>query len=106
VYVPEAKIWHKNPIKDKMTDKTPNTGRSSGLPYYYRARNNFNFMRKNANRWQYCSFLIYFFGWYLWFMTGVCLIYHRDIGKLVGFYRGLRDGLLKSEAGARFYTGY
>jgi GT2 family glycosyltransferase len=93
-YIPEAKIWHKNPMKEKVWDKTPERRRKTDFSYYYMARNNFRFMRKHATRWQYSSFLVCFFGCYFWFATGICLLYHRDIGRLTGFYRGVRDGLL------------
>jgi len=86
VYVPKAKIWH----KVQQTQK-----RESGFRWYYRARNHFRFMRSHATKSQYRSFLLYFFGFYLWFITGICLIYHRgDVKALLGFYRGVRDGLL------------
>lgn len=94
VYIPEAKIWHKSPLKVKVWDNTPTSGKASGLPYYYTARNSFKFMRKHATRWQYCSFLTYFFSYHFWFVSGACLLYHRDIKRLTGFYRGVRDGLL------------
>lgn len=86
VYVPKAKIWH----KVSQTQK-----KESGFRWYYRARNNFRFMRSHATKSQYRSFLLYFFGFYFWFITGICLIYHRgDVKSLLGFYRGVRDGLL------------
>ena len=105
VYVPEAKVWHKVPMKEKLWDRTPTIGKAAGLLYYYMARNNFKFMRKHTTKPQYISFLIYFFCYYVWLTSGICLLYHRDIRKLAGFYRGVRDGLLNSEAGAKFYTG-
>lgn len=86
VYVPKAKIWH----KVAQTQK-----RQSGFRWYYRAMSNFRFMKKHATKSQYRSFLLYFFGFYLWFVTGICLIYHHgDIKSLLGFYKGVRDGLL------------
>jgi hypothetical protein len=102
-YIPEAKIRHKAPVKLKAWDKTPRGDKGSGLPYYYMARNNFKFMRKHATKGQYCSFLFYFFGYHFWFMTAVCLLYHRDVGRLLGFHRGVRDGLSNSDSGARHY---
>jgi len=103
VYTPEAKMWHKAPLKLKVWDKTPMSGKASGLPYYYMARNNFKFMRRHARKGQYRSFLLYFFGYYFWFMTGVCVLYHHDIRQFIAFYRGVRDGLLNFEDGAKFY---
>lgn len=103
VYIPEAKMWHKAPLKLKVWDKTPMGDKASGLSYYYMARNNFKFMRKHAVRGQYHSFLLYFLGYQFWFMTTVCLLYHRDIGRLFGFYRGVKDGLSNSNSGAKHY---
>jgi len=92
MYVPQARIWHKNPMKEKIWQKTPG-GRSTDLPYYYSARNNFRFMRKHASRRQYLTFLICFFGYYFWVMAATCLLYYRDSRRLAGFCRGVRDGL-------------
>jgi GT2 family glycosyltransferase len=101
-YVPRARVWHKirmmtlphkNPIKQKIWQKTP-TGRANDLPYYYIARNNFLFMKKHASRRQYSSFLIFFFGYYFWVTSATFLLYHRDTRRLAGFCRGVRDGLL------------
>jgi len=103
VCIPEAKIWHKASIKLKVWDKTPMSNKASGLPYYYMARNNFKFMKKHATKGQYRSFLFYFFGYQFWFMTTVCLLYHRDVGRLFGFYRGVKDGLFNSNYGANRY---
>ena len=106
VYIPEAKIWHKTPLKLKMWDKTPMGGKASGLPYYYMARNNFKFMRKHATKGQYGSFLLYFFGYHFWFMTAICLLYHRDVTRLVAFYRGVKDGLSNLDSGAKHYIAH
>lgn len=103
VYVPEAKVWHKAPLKLKAWHKTPEGGKVRGLYYYYMARNNFKFMKKHAGNAQYLGFLLYFFGYHFWFMTAVCLLYHRDAGRLFGFYRGVKDGLFDSNSGARHY---
>ena len=103
VYIPEAKMWHKAPMKLKMWDKTPVSGKASGFSDYYMARNNFKFMRKHATKGQYRSFLFYFLGYHFWFVTAVCLLYHRDVGRLLGFYRGVKDGLFNSNSGAKHY---
>jgi len=94
VYIPKGKIWHKLPMKLKIWTKTPTRSKAIDLPSYYTAKNNFKFMRMYATRWQYCSFLVYFFGFHFWFMAGNCLVYHRDARRLIGFYRGMKDGLL------------
>jgi GT2 family glycosyltransferase len=103
VCIPEAKMWHKAPMNLKVRNKTSMSGKAGGLPYYYMARNRFRFMRKHATKGQYRGFLLYFFGYYFWFMTGVYLLYYRDTRRLVGFYRGVRDGLFNSDSGARHY---
>jgi len=104
VYTPEAKIWHKAPLKLKVWSGASTGGRASGLPYYYMARNNFKFMRKHATRGQYRSFLFCFLGYYFWFTIGVCLLYHRDMRRFIGFCRGVRDGLSDSDSGAGHYV--
>ena len=104
LYIPEAKIWHKAPLKLRIWDKTPMAAKRSGLYYYFMARNNFKFMKKHATNGQYRSFLFYFFGYHLWFMTAVCLLYHHDVGRLLGFYRGVKDGLSNSNSGTRHYV--
>ena len=104
VYVPLAKIWHKKPMQEKMWQRTPQGGHTAALSYYYWARNRFKFMRKHATKKQYRSFLAYFFGYHFWLVNAVCLLYHRDVGQFVAFCRGVRDGILKSDSGAKRYT--
>jgi GT2 family glycosyltransferase len=104
VYTPEARIWHRKTLKEKLWQKVPKEGKASALSYYYWARNNFRFMGKHATKGQYSSFLVYFFGYHFWLASAVCLLYHRDIGQLFAFCVGVRDGIIDSEAGARRYT--
>ena len=104
VYLPQAKIWHKKPMRKKLWGKTRQQGNADELFLYHWARNKFRFMRKHATTRQYRSFLLYFFGYQFWFTTGVCLLYHRDVGRFISFYRGVKDGLFDSDAGARHYT--
>jgi len=89
VYVPRARIWHKGAQSSKKV---------AGFSMYYVTRNAFRFMKKNASRWQYLCFLIYLFGCYLWLMTLICSISYRSLGALIGFYRGIRDGLFDIRA--------
>jgi hypothetical protein len=96
VYAPEATIRHKTPIKEKVWGKNPRRNRSAEFTYYYMARNNFKFMKKHASMAQYLSFILYFFGWHLWFTAAVCLLYHRDIRGFIAFCRGIRDGICSS----------
>jgi len=103
IYVPQAIAWHKKVLKKKLWGKLPYEEQASPFAYYYWARNSFRFTRKNGTKGQYSTFLLYFFGWRLWFMTGICLLYHHNLRQLVAFYRGVRDGLFNSEAGAKLY---
>ena len=106
VYVPDARVWHKNPFGLRPWYKTlrkkhqPKISLSST---YLMTRNNFRFMRKYATRVQFCSFLAYFFGYRLWFVTGVCALFYRDIGQVIAFYRAIKDGLLNRTDGAKAY---
>lgn len=104
IYVPQAIAWHKKVLKKKIWGKLPYEEKASALAYYFWARNNFRFVRKHGTKGQYYTFLVYFFGCHLLFVTGVCLLYHRDVRQLVAFYRGVRDGLFNSEAGAKAYV--
>jgi hypothetical protein len=94
VYVPKAKVWHKG---------GQSSNKITGFSRYYGARNQVRFIRKHATKWQYRRFLIYFFGFYLWLATGYYLIFHRSPTLLLALYRGVRDGLFNSQAGANFY---
>jgi GT2 family glycosyltransferase len=94
VYVPKAKVWHKGGAS---------TSGISSFRCYYLARNNFRFVRKHASRWQYSCFLVYYFSFHFWLMTGIYLLYYRDVRLFTSFYRGVRDGLFNSESGARPY---
>jgi len=94
MHVPEAKIWHKAPMKRTLWKRNQMRNRPSGFTYYYMARNNFRFMRKHATRRRYLSFLTYFFGLQLWILSGFYLAYFRDIKGVISFYRGVKDGFL------------
>ncbi len=86
VYIPKAKVWHKARSEKKI----------DGLPQYHSLSSRFPFMRQHATRWQYRYFLIYFFGFYFWLATAYYLIWLRHPRMLLGFYKGVRDGLLHS----------
>jgi GT2 family glycosyltransferase len=92
IYVPQARVWHKNPIKQKIWDKTSRC-KTSTQRYYYSARNNFKFMKKYANRAQYAVFLIYFFTYRFAAMSATCLLYDRSPAQFTAFCRGVKDGL-------------
>lgn len=107
VYAPRAKIWHKKSPCSKPWYRTlSRRGQAKMPPYriYFMTRNNFKFMKKHATPSQYRNFLAYFFGYRFWFVTGVCLLYHRDIKLFIGFCRGLRDGVHASNSGASHYV--
>lgn len=104
VYAPAATVWHKASLQLKVWDKSPKGGRVGGSSYYYMARNNFKFMRKHASKVQYYSFVLNFFGFYVWLVTGVCLLSHRDVRQFIAFWRGARDGLANSSSGVRHYV--
>jgi len=94
VYVPQAKVWHKLQQSAK---------RINGFTRYFMVRNRFWLMRKQAAKWQYGCFLLYFFTLYFWIATGYFLIYLHSPVLLVNFYRAVKDGLFNSESRARFY---
>jgi GT2 family glycosyltransferase len=91
VYVPKSKIWHK--VEKSTQGKT-------GFVEYYISRNRFRFMKKNATRAQYICFLIIFFCFDVWLITG-SRIYRKQLRQLPYFYRGIVDGLLMSVTRAR-----
>ena len=92
----KAKIWH------KVSATSGKEG--SQFSIYFRTRNRFRFMKKLAGRKQLLSFLLWFFACAFWFNLGMHLFYNRDVKALAPFCRGVRDGLLNSEAGAKLYT--
>jgi GT2 family glycosyltransferase len=104
MYVPQAIAWHKKVLNKKIGGKLPYIEQGRPLDLYYGTRNNFKFMRKHGSKKQYVTFILHVFSWRLCFMTGILLLYHRNIRELVAFYRGLKDGLLNSETSAKIYT--
>jgi GT2 family glycosyltransferase len=86
VYIPKAKVWHKWRTAHEI----------DGFFEYYGPRNRFQLMKQHATRWQYCSFLIYFFGVHFWLATAYYLMWLRRPRALVSFYKGVRDGLFNS----------
>ena len=102
IYVPKAKIWHKKGLKAKLWAKIPMEQQATASSFYYWARNNFRFMRKHASKSQYCSFLVYYFGFQFWFTSAVCLLHHHSLSQFAAFLRGAKDGLFNREANAKF----
>jgi GT2 family glycosyltransferase len=88
VYVPEGKIWHKGgATSNKIT----------GFTLYHYTRNKFWFMKKHSSKKQFLFFLIYFFGFRMWFVFGGIFCRHKEtkfIQSLNSFLKGIRDGLM------------
>ena len=81
IYMPEAKIWHKVASSSKGKVRS-----------YYFARNRILFVKRHATRAQFFCFLLYFFGFDLFFQSGKSLIYHRDFQEFKLFVKGVRSG--------------
>lgn len=80
VYVPLARIWH----------KISSTGtRAKGV--YYLTRNRLWFIKENATKFQFLSFLVFFILYFI-FHSLRHLIYYHDTGRLLCFYKGVIDG--------------
>lgn len=84
VCVPRAKIWHKI---------TTTSRKINGFYEYHMTRNLFWFMKKNATKSQFFSFLLYFFGFRFWFISGIHLVYHRNLNSFKSFLNGVIDGI-------------
>jgi Predicted glycosyltransferases len=88
VYVPKSKIWHK-----------VSASFNSSIKLYYYSRNKIKFMKKNTNRIEYTSFLLYFFVYGFWF-TNFYYFYSalkeksgfdRNKNFIKGIFSGLTD---------------
>ncbi len=86
VYIPKAKVWHKSRSANKR----------DGFLQYHSLKSLFLVMKQHATRWQYGSFLIYFFSVHFWLATAYYLIWLRHPRMLLSFYKGVRDGLFHS----------
>lgn len=86
LYVPPAKVWHKG---------GSTSGKISGFGEYHMTRNMFWFMKQNATKKQYISFLLFFFGLQLWFSVINYIIFHQNVSVFVSFLKGIGDGLKK-----------
>lgn len=86
-HVPKGKIWH----KEGMTSR-----KLTGFRQYHATRNRFWFMRTNAEKKQYISFIIYFFGYHMWFSSAVYLLYSKNLRIFFSFLKGIKDGVCKS----------
>lgn len=83
IQVPSAKVWH----------KFRSSNRIDGDFQYYGCSGLFRFMRKHAIPWQYRCFLLQFFVVHFWLAVAYYLIWHRQPRALLGFCKGIRDGL-------------
>ena len=86
VCIPRAKVWHKYRTANKTNE----------FLQYHRCRGRFRLIKQHATRWQYRCFLIYFFAIHLWLATAYYLVWCRQPRVLLGYYKGVRDELLKS----------
>lgn len=84
-YAPKAHVWH------KIAASTG--GPKSAHHLYYMTRNQFLFLKKNANKIQIFIFLLYFFGFRFWVLFGMHLIYYEDNIRCKFFLKGVLDGL-------------
>lgn len=85
VYVPRAEIWH------KMGNNTENI---SKLREFYLTRNMFWFMKEHASKQQYMQFILYFFGFKLWFRIGTLMLHHKSWKGLTAFLKGIIIGVI------------
>lgn len=83
-YVPMSKIWHKG---------GSTSGKISGFSEYLMTRNMFWFMKQNATKKQYISFLLFFFGLELWSSLINYIIFCQNTSIVVSFLKGIGDGL-------------
>jgi len=87
VYVPKGKIWHKGgATSNKIT----------GFTLYHYTRNKFWFMKRHSSRKEYISFLIYFFGFRMWFVIGGIFYHQRKremLPTFISLLKGIRDGI-------------
>ena len=83
---PRCRIWHK---KSKTAEKM------KGFQIYHYTRNTFWFIKQYASKKQYFSFLLYFFGFWIWYKSFFHILYQRDIDGFTSFVRGIVDGIKK-----------
>jgi GT2 family glycosyltransferase len=82
-YSSKSKIWH----------KIGASTRGNNL-FYYLIRNRFLFMKKYATWIQYISFFCFFFGYELWLLSMISLLYHRNFKEWVLFLKGIKEGII------------
>lgn len=83
LYVPMSKIYHKVGASTK----------SSGMAYYYLARNNLKLMRKHTKGRCWWRFLAYFLGFHIWAIGAIYLLYHRRWVIVRKHFEGVWEGI-------------
>jgi GT2 family glycosyltransferase len=82
IYVPSAKIWHKVAASQKgATNK------------FFFVRNSFIFIKRYASKAQYAGYLLYFFGFKLWQLSGISIIYRRNAKEWISIVKGTFEGI-------------
>jgi GT2 family glycosyltransferase len=84
VYVPAARIWHKEPPRA--------TGKSSAA-YYYFGRNVIRLVKRHATLRQLLRFAFSFFGLEMWRTLFVSFALHRSLAQPRAYLGGIIDGL-------------
>lgn len=82
IYVPNAKIWHK---VSASQDGIPNK--------FFFVRNGFIFIKKNANKRQYFTCLLYFFGINFWLIFGKSICFSKNLKELIPIIKGAINGI-------------
>ncbi len=82
VYIPGAKIWHKVAASQ-----------NGNVNKFFFVRNTFIFIKKNASKIQYAIFLLYFFGFKFWYLSGIYIIHHRNVKEWISIVRGTFEGI-------------
>jgi len=84
VYAHKSRIWHK---VGSYTKEKRNRA------YYFYGRNVFVFLRDNGDLREKLLFFIYFLSLKIFIVTGVSLLWHRDIREAVSYFKGTIDGM-------------
>ncbi len=81
IYQPKSIIWHKHGASSKPC-----------FELYYLSRNRVFFMKKNASKAEYRTFLLYFFTSVFWLDIWYYLIHLKDLERVSCYLKGLKDG--------------
>jgi GT2 family glycosyltransferase len=83
IYVPKARIWHKDPVIK--------TNKTNALRIYYMTRNRFIFVKRNSSSFQFCVFALFFLMTDLTFKMRDHLFMRPKV--LVAYLKGVFDGI-------------